>query len=316
MAYSLQTVNEALRSDPKGFVAECDEKFRRQTVAAARSIAENRKNSAIVLLSGPSGSGKTTTSLKICEELEKLGIRSHAVAMDNYFQTVDPEASPRNASGELDFESPFCLDIPLINQHISMLEKGELVYIPTFDFARQMQIRTRSHPLKLKKDEIAVFEGIHALNDIFTGRNLNAARLYISARSNYTDGEGSICCKGTWVRLCRRFMRDSKFRGHTADFTLKLWPGVRRGETLYISPFKENATFIFDSMVPYEMACYRDSVIPLLDQVVLPEDYDQARADAVAKLKAVLPLFEPLEERYVPADALIREFLGGGIYEY
>ena len=316
MAYSLQTVNEALRSDPKGFVAECDEKFRRQTVAAARSIAENRKNSAIVLLSGPSGSGKTTTSLKICEELERLGIRSHAVAMDNYFETVDPETSPRNASGELDFESPFCLDIPLLNQHMSMLEKGELVYVPTFDFSRQMQIRTRSHPLRLKKDEIAVFEGIHALNDIFTGRNLEASRLYISARSNYTDGAGSICCKGTWVRLCRRFMRDSKFRGHTADFTLKLWPSVRRGEQLYISPFKENATFIFDSMQPYEMACYRNSVIPLLENVTLPEGYDKARAEAVAKLKNILPDFEPLDESYVPADALIREFLGGGIYEY
>lgn len=314
MAILLSAVNQALRTDPKAYIEECDAKYQKQIVAAAKSIADNRKNSAIVLLSGPSGSGKTTTSLKICEALETLGIRAHSISMDNYFQTVDPDTSPRNINGEIDFESPFCLDAALLNRHIDMLERGERIYVPHFEFSRQMQERTHDHPLRLKKDEIAVFEGIHALNDIFTGHNVKASRLYISARSNYTDGNGIILCKGTWVRLCRRLMRDGKYRGHSAEFTLKLWPGVRRGENLYINPFKNNATCIVDSVLPYEMSIYRDAVIPLLQGVTMPKGYE--RKKAVHDLKKILPAFESADESLVPADSLIREFIGGGTYSY
>lgn len=313
MAFSLNKINDAIRSDPKGFVEECDAAYRKQIVNAARDIAENRKNSAIVLLSGPSGSGKTTTSLKICEELEKLGIHSHAVAMDNYFETVNPETSPRSSNGELDFESPFCLDVDLLNTHMGMLENGETIYIPHYEFSRQLRSDTRSNPLRLKKDEIAVFEGIHALNDIFTGHNLNATKLYISARSNINDENGDQLFKGTWIRLARRLMRDSLFRGHDAAFTLRLWANVRRGEKLYISPFKENATVIIDSALPYEVSVYRDSVLPLLEHI--PEDCGDRLAD-IKRIAATLPLFDPLSADYIPADSLIREFIGGGIYEY
>lgn len=43
-----------------------------------------------------------------------MGIQSHAIAMDNYFQTVDPETAPRNREGQIDYESPFCLDMDLL----------------------------------------------------------------------------------------------------------------------------------------------------------------------------------------------------------
>ncbi|MGM9662736.1 MAG: uridine kinase [Oscillospiraceae bacterium] len=312
MAYSLTTINQALRSDPRGFIAACDAAYHENIVSAARKIAENRKNSAIVLLSGPSGSGKTTTSMKICDELEKLGIRSHAVAMDNYFQTVDPETSPRGPDGQLDFESPFCLDVDLLNRHMAMLERGETIYIPKYEFSRQMRSDIHSRPLRLKKDEIAVFEGIHALNDVFTGRNLNAVRLYISARSNVEDDAGETVFKGTWTRLSRRLMRDREQRGHDASFTLKLWPGVRRGEKLYISPFKENATILFDSSFAYEISVYATGVPALLQNV--PEGYER-RAE-VLQMRRNFSLFEPLDPALVPADSLIREFLGGGVYQY
>ena len=130
MAYSLQKINAAARSDPKGFVEACDADFAKKVDLAARKIAENLKNSRIVLLSGPSGSGKTTTSKKIQARLEEMGIRAHAVSMDNYFQTVDPETSPRNRDGLIDYESPFCLDMDLLNRHFKMLDRGETIYIP------------------------------------------------------------------------------------------------------------------------------------------------------------------------------------------
>ena len=71
-----------------------------------------------------------------------------------------------------------------------MLDRGETIHIPKFEFARQLRSAVNTRPLQLGKDELAIFEGIHALNDVITGKNPKAFKLYIAARSNITDGEG------------------------------------------------------------------------------------------------------------------------------
>ena len=311
MAYQLSEINQAVRSDPKGFVEESDAAFQRKIENAARKIADHLSESRIVLLSGPSGSGKTTTSKKIQAELEKMGVRAHAVSMDNYFQTVDPETAPRNREGLIDYESPFCLDMNLLNRHFKLLDQGETIHIPKFDFARQMRSAVHSNPLKLGKDEIAIFEGIHALNDIITGKNPKAMKLYISARSNVTDGEGDTVFKGTWMRLGRRMVRDAKFRAWEPHVTMKMWSNVRRGEKLYISPFKDNADIQFDSSLPYEVSVLKSYVLPFCEQLT-PEI---ERYEEIGRLLEAYPRFETLSETYVAPDSLIREFIGGGIYD-
>ena len=311
MAYQLSEINQAVRSDPKGFVEESDAAFQRKIENAARKIADHLSESRIVLLSGPSGSGKTTTSKKIQAELEKMGVRAHAVSMDNYFQTVDPETAPRNREGLIDYESPFCLDMNLLNRHFKLLDQGETIHIPKFDFARQMRSAVHSNPLKLGKDEIAIFEGIHALNDIITGKNPKAMKLYISARSNVTDGEGDTVFKGTWMRLGRRMVRDAKFRAWEPHVTMKMWSNVRRGEKLYISPFKDNADIQFDSSLPYEVCVLKSYVLPFCEQLT-PEI---ERYEEIGRLLEAYPRFETLSETYVAPDSLIREFIGGGIYD-
>ena len=210
MAYSLAQINAAVRSDPRGFVQESDAAYDKKIEAAARKIASNLGKSRIVLLSGPSGSGKTTTAKKIEAKLEEMGIHSHAVAMDNYFKTVDPETAPRNREGQIDYESPFCMDMDLLNRHFAALDRGEKILIPKFEFARQMRSDIKSQPLRLGRDEIAIFEGIHALNDIISGRNPQAAKVYISARSDILGESGEAVFKRTWLRLDRRAVRDRK----------------------------------------------------------------------------------------------------------
>ena len=311
MAYSLTKINDAVRSDPKGFVAECDADFNKKIDRAAQKIAENHTRSRIVLLSGPSGSGKTTTSKKIQARLEEMGIQAHAVEMDNYFQTVDPDTAPRNRDGQIDYESPFCLDMDLLNRHFKMLDQGETIHIPKFEFARQMRSGVMSSPLRLGKDEIAIFEGIHALNDIITGKNPNATKLYISARSNVVDDEGGVAFKGTWMRLARRTVRDAKFRAWEPKVTMKMWSSVRRGEKLYISPFKDNADIMFDSSLSYEVSAIKSHALPLFEQLS-PE---MERYEEIGHLLRSYPLFETLDDSYVPDDSLIREFIGGGIYD-
>lgn len=313
MAYSLAQINDAVRSDPQGFVQESDAAYNKKIEAAARKIAANLSKSRIVLLSGPSGSGKTTTAKKIEARLEEMGVHSHTVSMDNYFKTVDLETAPRNREGQIDYESPFCVDMDLLNQHFAALDRGEKIRVPKFEFARQMRSDIKSQPLQLGSDEIAIFEGIHALNDIITGRNPAAAKVYISARSDILGEDGEVVFKRTWLRLERRTVRDSKFRAWKADVTVKMWANVRRGEKLYISPFKDNASIVFDSTLPYEVSVIRAFAQPLFDHLRVSPDME--RYEEVRHLAEAYPRFEILDESYVAPDSLIREFIGGGIYD-
>lgn len=311
MAYQLSEINFKTVADPKGFVEECDEVYRERVRIAADKIIENRKNSPIVLLSGPSGSGKTTTAMKISEELEKRGIGTHYVGMDDYFKTVDPLTAPRTPEGDIDLESPQCLDMELLNEHFTLLSRGSRIFVPKYEFSRRMRILEPSKSIKLKKDEIVVFEGIHALNDIITDRQEQAFKLYISARSN-VEFNGAIVFKGTWFRLVRRMVRDYNFRGSDPAQTMAMWANVRRGEKANISPFKDKADFQFDSSFPYEPAVFNETATKLFSSI--PEGIE--RYDELREVLPALQLFGVIDESIVAPDALIREFIGGGVYEY
>ena len=310
MAYDLKDINFRTVSDPKGFIAECDGIYSKRVETAADMIIENSRRSPIVLLSGPSGSGKTTTARKISEELERRGVHAHYVGMDDYFLTVDPATAPRTPEGDIDFESPLCLDMELLNEHFSMLAEGKRIYVPKYEFSRQMRVIEPSKSIKLKKDEIVVFEGIHALNDMITQRHPDAFKLYISARSN-VEFNGEVVFKGTWFRLVRRTVRDYKFRGADPDQTLSMWANVRRGEKANISPFKNKADFQFDSSSPYEMAVMNEPATKLFSSI--PEGIE--RYDELRQVLPALQLFGVIDESLVAPDALIREFIGGGEYE-
>ena len=311
MAYQLQEINRRIQSDVVEFLAECDENYAQRVALAADKILSNLDQSPIVLLSGPSGSGKTTTALKIAEELQRRGVNTHAVAMDNYFKTIHPKTAPRTPEGSIDYESPLCLDMELLDQHFTALTKGEEIIIPKYEFVRQMRNDSRGTPLKLGKNEIAVFEGIHALNDEITAQHPEATKLYISARSNVNDG-AVLRFKGTWMRLTRRVVRDYNFRGTDATDTLDMWANVRRGEKLYISPYKNKADIMFDSSFPYEVSVMKHYALPMLQSI--PEE-NVRRAELIDMVQA-FQYFEAIDPDLVAKDALLREFIGGGSYQY
>ena len=308
MPYELSKINEAIRSDPKGFARECDEAFNQKVIAAAEQIAAHRGKSHIILLSGPSGSGKTTTAMKVEERLDNTGVETHTVSMDNYFNTIDPETAPRNREGDIDYESPFCLDVELLNRHFAMLDRGETIHIPKYEFARQMRSDILSQPMTLGRDEMAIFEGIHALNDIIVGKNPAAFKLYIAAGSDLVDDNGKVIFPRSWLRLCRRLVRDYKFRGSDAAFTLKLWGNVRRGEKLYISPYKENANLRFDSSLAFEYAVLKPYVVPLLEKI------PKGKYAFVDEMLENYKLIEEMDSSLVAENSLSREFIGGSSY--
>ena len=314
MAYQLQEINRRIQSDVTEFLAECDENYAQRVSLAADKILSNLEASPIVLLSGPSGSGKTTTAMKIAEELQRRGVNTHAVAMDNYFKTTNPKTAPRTPEGELDFESPLCLDMELLDETFDRLSRGEEVIVPHFEFARQMRNDSRGTPLRLGKDEIAIFEGIHALNDDIAGRHPEATGMYISARSNILEGE-QLRFKGTWMRISRRAVRDYNFRGTDLLETLLMWYNVRRGEKKYISPYKGRAHVIIDSSLRYEVpvfAHYADALRAAVEQVPPDNERWQEYHDLVDAFR----YFEPVDPALVAPDSLLREFIGGGRYHY
>ena len=311
MALDLRYINERIGSDPAGFVAECEAEYSAKIELAARAIADNMKHSPLVLLSGPSGSGKTTTAKRITDALSALGIKSHNVALDDYFISARGEGMPRTPEGEPDFESPDCIDWVLLDRHFDDLEHGRAISVPHFSFSLQMRVAPRPVPLLLGGSEIAIFEGIHALNTRITGRHPSAFKLYISARSD-TFLDDKLVFKGTWTRLVRRTIRDNLFRASDASVTLSMWANVRRGEKAYISPFKDFADLQLDTVIPYEISAMRE----LAKEVFRKAPEGAERYVELTQLLENLGLYADFDTTLTPANSLLREFIGGGAYSY
>ena len=305
MAYQLSEINARALRDPRTFMEEGDRAFAGKVERAAELIIGNMKKSPVVLLSGPSGSGKTTTAGMIEAELGRRGVRCHTISMDDYYKTLNPKTAPKTPEGNVDFESPAMLDLPLLDEHFTALTRGKEILVPHFEFARQMRNDSRARPLRLGADEVAIFEGIHALNTDLTARHPEAVRLYISARSDVENG-GRVVFKRTWIRLTRRAVRDFNFRGTDVDQTLDMWADVRRGEKLYISPYKQTAHMLFDSSLPYEVAVMASYARPMLEAVPA----ENRRRGEPLELVRALALFKPIDPALVPAGSLLHEFIG------
>ena len=310
MAFLLDDINQRAQRDPSAFIRECDAEFDAKVRYVADMIEKNREKSPIVLMSGPSGSGKTTTSKKIEEELLRRGINTYALPMDNYFRTID-DNSPRTANGELDLESPKCVDMELLSEHFCRLSHGEPIAVPKYIFAEHKRSDLPSQTIKLGKNDIVVAEGIHALNDELTLANPDALKLYISARSNVEDN-GEVCFKGTWMRLVRRIVRDKLFRGASPEYTFSLWANVRRGEKTNISPFKDKADWKFDSSFPYEV-CVMKAVA---QQLFLNVPEGPERYEEIKSIFNAFDRFDTIDPKLLLPDSLLTEFLGGGKYKY
>lgn len=311
MACQLAELNAAAAA-PEEFMARCDRLYQDKLVRAADAIQKNLPASPVVLLAGPSGSGKTTTAMKIEEELERRGILTRTISMDHYFSERHPGmVLPLTPEGKLDLESPDLLDWDLLGAHFTALEHHQSIVVPHFDFTTQARNPAKAQHVELAENEVVIFEGIHALNPRITQLHPGAFRLHIAARTDVKDGE-KLVFKHTWLRLCRRAVRDYNFRGYSVSATLESWNNVRRGEKKYITPYKDSAHIQFDTALPYEFAVMAAYAKPILSTI--PED-DPA-APKVRQVLDALERFKPIDPALVPGNSLLREFIGGSDYHY
>ena len=311
MKYLVSDINEMVRRDPALFIAESEAAYMERIKNAAGAIMKNLSQSPIVLLSGPSGAGKTTTARKIEDELKAHGINTYTISMDNYFKTLNFQTCPRTPEGEVDYESPELLDMELLNEHFKALSEGREIHIPYYMFTRQKRSASQFTKMRLNDNEIAIFEGIHALNDVITDKNPGAFGLYISAEAEMIADDGAVF-KPEWTRLVRRVVRDNNFRGADAKYTMGLWANVMRGERAHITPYIPKARLRLDSTLPYELPLLRDHALPQL----IDFSEDTPGYDEISRVVPLLEQFESISSDLVPTDSLLREFIGGGIYEY
>lgn len=296
--YFLKDINTDALSDPVALCARSEAHYTRQIDEVAAGIAEHMAKSRVALLCGPSSSGKTTTARRITEALAKRGISCHVISLDDYYMDVD-ENYPKNPDGSYDFESPYCLDIPLLTKHIHAIEQGLPVDIPRFDFMiRRRDSKTTHIPAD---GGIVLYEGIHALNATVMGDEIERAYgIYIRVGGEVWH-EDLLQLPKNYVRLCRRIVRDSLFRNTDPAATLAMWNSVRAGEHKYILPGRALADYRIDSFHPCEPGLFR----PLISEVL--EGVDHPLADALRRAYAP---FVNLTAEHLSADCLLREFIG------
>lgn len=304
--YTLKYINHRAECDAEAFVNDCEEHYHRQLHLVADQIAANCKRKPVVLLNGPSSSGKTTTNDRLGRILELAGIHTHMISMDDYYRTSGTYDIPFDEeNGVNDLESPECMDLDLLRDHLTRLVAGEEIMVPRFDFETRTSHRN-DRPVQLHKDEIVMIEGIHAFNPVIMGDlEKHATSVYLSVASVlFTDR--NVRVEPHMLRFLRRAMRDSLFRSSPVEYTLKQWNSVRRGERLYISPYRGQADLTVDTYLPYET----NILMQYLSEKLQVEEKMLEQAD-LAPLSAILDKVSPIDYKpYMPEDSVLHEFIG------
>jgi uridine kinase len=281
----------------------------RDIARIADEIAANRDQIGLVLIAGPSSSGKTTFAQRLSLHLRLNGIAPHPISMDDYF--VERSQTPKDESGQPDFESIYAIDLDLFNEQLSRLMTGDEVSLPTFNF-QTGEREYRGRKLRLTENSLLVVEGIHGLNDELTSAipRERKYRIYVSALTQL-NVDVNTRIQTTDTRLIRRIVRDSVSRGHSASRTLELWDAVRRGEQRNIFPYQEQADVMFDSALAYELAVLRPLIEPLL-KAIPREDRGYAQAE---RLLSFIQLVRPMTDTSsIPPTSILREFVGGSCF--
>ncbi len=306
MTQSIAAINQALCADAVDFVRQAEADYHAQLAEIADYIADHRDTCPIVLISGPSGSGKTTTARMLEAELDRRGLETHTLSQDNYFRTNTPEETALRQAGLLDLESPARVDEVLLAEQLERIIACETVELPVFDF-RESVCRPSGVQFTRKPGEIVILEGIHVLNPaVVPLPEHQTVRLYVSVRTRVEGKDGGLL-HPKYVRLLRRMLRDVSGRGRPAEGTLAMFHSVEIGEQKYIMPYKHRSTFDVDTFCPYELNVYR-GMLP--DEVSGLKDHPD-----MTELLSLLTEALPLEQTIVPHTALIREFVGGSVYE-
>lgn len=285
-----------------------DKKIGRISDEISRRYAEG--GAKVVLIAGPSSSGKTTFTKRLAIQLMTNLLEPKMISLDDYF--VNRENTPRDESGDYDYESLYALDLETFNRDLNTLISGGEIDLPTYNFELGQRVY-KGKKLKLNDNSVLLIEGIHGLNPELTSHIEAKLKymIYVSALTTISIDDHN------WVpttdnRLLRRIIRDYKYRGVSAIDTIRRWPSVRRGEERWIFPYQENADAMFNSSLIFELGVMKEFADDILKGV--PRDMPEYAESF--RLRKLLSYFTPIPERLIPSTSLLREFLGGSSFHY
>ena len=302
--------NEAVKNGLATDLINVSEALQEKKISQIADTIAGRKEIKVVLIAGPSSSGKTTFCKRLSVQLLASGVKPVQISLDDYF--VNRAETPKDENGELDYESIYALNLPLINEQFNALFRGEEVELPKYNFQTGMSEKS-GKKLHLGENNILLVEGIHALNPALTEQIADDKKFKIYASALTTillDDHNYI--PTTDNRLLRRIVRDYKYRGCSAQETIHRWPSVRAGENKWIFPYQEQADVMFNTALLFELAVIKPQAEEVLEQV--PENCEEY-AEAY-RLRKFLKYFAPLPFRNLPPTSLLREFLGGSSFKY
>ncbi len=308
--HTVSALNRAVQDYTIKDLIQVEEALHEKKIVEIANQIQTNRDIKLILIAGPSSSGKTTFAKRLAIQLRVNAIHPIIVSMDDYF--LPRSQTPRKKNGDFDFENINALDLELLNQDLAALLEGKEIELPKYNFITG--IRDRSYTrIRLQEDNVLILEGIHGLNDILTSSVPfnHKARIYVSALNNLNiDAHNRI--PTTDSRKIRRIVRDHNYRNHSADQTLCMWDDIRRGEDMNIFPFQENADFMFNSTLTYELCVLKKYTKPLLRGVAkFSKQYTEAR-----RLIRILNHVYNVEDGLVPSNSIIREFIGGSIFNY
>ena len=302
--------NEAVGNGEATNLINVSEALQEKKISQIADKIAAKKDIKVVLIAGPSSSGKTTFCKRLSVQLLASGVKPVQISLDDYF--VNREETPKDEQGEYDYESIYALNIPLINEQFNALFNGQEVELPKYNFQTGSSEKS-GNKLHLEKNNVLVVEGIHALNPTLTAQipDDKKFKIYASALTTILlDNHNYI--PTTDNRLLRRIVRDYKYRGCSAQETIRRWPSVRSGENKWIFPYQEQADVMFNTAMLFELAVIKPQAEEVLEQV--PENCEEY-AEAY-RLRKFLKYFSPLPFRDLPPTSLLREFLGGSSFKY
>ena len=302
--------NEAVGNGEATNLINVSEALQEKKISQIADKIAAKKDIKVVLIAGPSSSGKTTFCKRLSVQLLASGVKPVQISLDDYF--VNREETPKDEQGEYDYESIYALNIPLINEQFNALFNGQEVELPKYNFQTGSSEKS-GNKLHLEENNVLVVEGIHALNPTLTAQipDDRKFKIYASALTTILlDNHNYI--PTTDNRLLRRIVRDYKYRGCSAQETIRRWPSVRSGENKWIFPYQEQADVMFNTAMLFELAVIKPQAEEVLEQV--PENCEEY-AEAY-RLRKFLKYFSPLPFRDLPPTSLLREFLGGSSFKY
>ena len=305
---NIPQLNEYAQSkDVADLVTLCETKHSNMFAELGNIIKSDIENIRLICIAGPSSSGKTTFSHRLRIELMSKGIKPVKISMDDYY--LERKFAPLDEYGKPDLEHVAALDLDLFNEQLLALIEGEEVQLPIFNF--ETGKREWGEKLKISPDSPIIIEGIHALNEEVSRLipKHQKFKIYISPTQQINVDEHNPI-SSTEIRLLRRVVRDAQFRKTSPSETFAMWPSVRRGEFKWIYPFQEEADYIFNTELSYELCVMKKYAMKALGAIDKNDEYYIQANRLIKFLKYVVDI----DDKYVPCNSILREFIGGNCF--